>query len=116
MMEECPKLFVGVPGEAPPDRVADPGQGGGEVEMPYQSPADFCTALHREETGGTEWNLHEVTVVSETPDTARVEAVWFGCGHAPDAGYYDVFERTAFVLVKRGERWHLHSQEILGYE
>jgi hypothetical protein len=121
MMEGCPNCSPAC--RAKHHRIVywDPGQGGGEVEMLYQSPADFCTelfeeALHREEADGTEWSLHEVTVVSEAPDTARVEAVWFGCGHVPDAGYYDVFERTAFVLVKRGERWHLHSQEFLGYE
>ncbi|WP_189267332.1 hypothetical protein [Streptomyces fuscichromogenes] len=42
-----------------------------------------------------------MTVVSETSDAARVETLWFTYGHDPDSGYYDVFERTAFVLVKR---------------
>lgn len=57
-----------------------------------------------------------MTVVSETPDAARVEALWFIYGHAPDSGYYDIFERTAFVLVKRYDGWRLHSEEDLGYE
>ena len=90
--------------------------------MLYQSPADFCaeyTKAHQGETtdvfGGVS-SLHEVTVVSQTPDTARVDAVWFTYGHAPDAGYYDVFERTAFVLVKRNDGWHVRSRENLGYE
>ncbi|MEU4098515.1 hypothetical protein [Streptomyces sp. NPDC026673] len=57
-----------------------------------------------------------MSVVSETPETARIEALWFSCGHAPDAGYYEGFERTAFVLVKRDGGWRLHSEEHLGYE
>jgi hypothetical protein len=75
--------------------------------MRCESPADFCakyTEAHRhEETDelGTSSTLHEVTVVKVTSDTARVEALWYRCGHAPDAGFYDVLERTAFVLVKR---------------
>jgi hypothetical protein len=90
--------------------------------MLYQSPADFCAKyaeFHKGENtdvfGGVS-ALHEVTVVSQTPDTARVEALWFTYGHAPDAGYYDVFERTAFVLVKRTCGWRLDSEEHLGYE
>ncbi|MDX2648782.1 hypothetical protein PV341_35490 [Streptomyces sp. PA03-1a] len=60
--------------------------------------------------------LEEVTVVSETPEAARIEARWFSSGHDPDSGYYDVFERTAFVLVKQDGGWRLHSEEDLGYE
>ena len=90
--------------------------------MPYQSPTDFCAkyarAYNRDIPGGFDQvtTLDEVTVVSETPDTARVEAVWWTNGHAPDAGYYEVSERTAFVLVKRHDGWHVHSEENLGYE
>jgi hypothetical protein len=95
-------------------------RGGGSVL--YQSPADFCaeyaSAHTHDETGvhGEESTLDEITVVSETPDTARVEARWYTYGHDPDSGYYDVFERTAFVLVKRPGGWYLHSAESLGYE
>ncbi|WP_143681738.1 hypothetical protein [Actinacidiphila glaucinigra] len=53
---------------------------------------------------GAVFTLEEVTVVSETPQTARIEALWFTCGHEPGSGYYDVFERTAFVLVQGGRR------------
>ncbi|WUD70340.1 hypothetical protein OG937_45615 [Streptomyces sp. NBC_00510] len=60
--------------------------------------------------------LDEVTVVSETPETTRIEAVWFSYGHDPDSGYYDVFERTAVVLVKQDAGWRLHSEEFLGYQ
>ncbi|GAA4711209.1 hypothetical protein [Phytohabitans rumicis] len=90
--------------------------------MLYQSPADYCAeyakAHNRNKTDefGAVSTLEKVTVVSETPDTARVEALWFTCGHDPDSGYYDVFERTAFVLVKRYNGWRLHSEEDLGYE
>lgn len=55
-----------------------------------------------------------VTNISETPDTARVEALWFTCGHDPESGYYDVHERTAFVLVNRHDGWRLHAEEDLG--
>ncbi|MFF7211761.1 hypothetical protein ACFZAU_14700 [Streptomyces sp. NPDC008238] len=90
--------------------------------MLYQSPADFCAAYarahdrDRTDESGAVSTLEEVTVVSETPDTARIEALWFAYGHAPDSGYYDVFERTAFVLVKRDGGWRLQSEEVLGYE
>lgn len=90
--------------------------------MLYQSPADFCAeyakAHNRDKTDGfgAVSTLEKVTVVSETSDTARVEALWFTYGHDPDSGYYDVFERTAFVLVKRHDEWRLHSEEDLGYE
>jgi hypothetical protein len=90
--------------------------------MRYESPADFCAryaeAHSRDETNrlGTTSTLDKVTVVSVTSDTARVEALWYLCGHAPEAGFYDVFERTAFVLVKRHDGRHLHSEENLGYE
>ncbi len=90
--------------------------------MLYQSPADFCAeytkAHNRKKTDefGAESTLERVTVVSQNPDTARVEALWFTCGHDPDSGYYDVFQRTAFVLVKQHDEWRLHSEEDLGYE
>ena len=90
--------------------------------MLYQSPADFCAEYAKAHKGentdvsGGVSALDELTVVSQTPDTARVEALWFTYGHAPDAGYYDVFERIAFVLVKRNDGWRLHSEEHLGYE
>ena len=90
--------------------------------MLYQSPADFCAEYTKAHEGdktdgfGNTSALDKVTVVSQTPDTARVEALWFTYGHAPDAGYFDVFERIAFVLVKRDNGWHLHSEESLGYE
>jgi ketosteroid isomerase-like protein len=90
--------------------------------MLYQSPADFCAeyakAHNREITKefGATSRLEAVTVVSEAPDTARVEARWYTSGHAPDAGYYDVFERTVFVLVKRSDGWHILSKEDLPYE
>ncbi|MFZ4151725.1 hypothetical protein [Streptomyces pseudogriseolus] len=93
-----------------------------EVQMLYQSPVDFCaeyaTAHHRAHTdeSGAASTLEEVTVVSETPDTARVEALWFTYGHDPESGYYDARSRTAFLLVKRGDGWCLYSQEELGYE
>jgi ketosteroid isomerase-like protein len=93
-----------------------------EVQMVYQSPADFCAkyakAHNRDQTDGSgdASALDSVTVVSETPDTARIEALWYTCGHEPDSGYWDVFERTAFVLVKRHDGWRLHSEENLGYE
>jgi hypothetical protein len=61
-------------------------------------------------------SLSEVTVVSQTSDEARVVARWFTHGHAADAGYYDVFEPTAYVLVKRDDGWHVHSEENLDYE
>ncbi|MET9880539.1 hypothetical protein ABZZ36_38930 [Actinacidiphila glaucinigra] len=60
--------------------------------------------------------LDEVAVVSETQETARIEALWFSYGHEPESGYYDVFERTAFVLVRLHGGWRLHSEEFLGYE
>ncbi|MBF9134407.1 hypothetical protein I0C86_36585 [Plantactinospora sp. S1510] len=90
--------------------------------MLYQSPADFCASYVRAHSNakagklGEESTLDTVTVVSETPDTARVEALWYTYGHDSDSGYYDVFERTAFVLVKRHDGWCLHSEENLGYE
>lgn len=90
--------------------------------MVYRSPADFCAQYaetHNRPTTdefGALTSLEEVTVVGETPTTARVEARWFTAGHAFDAGYYDVFERTAFILLKRHDGWHLHSEEDLGYE
>ena len=90
--------------------------------MAYESPAHFCTeyakAHGRDETDESDavLTLEKVTVVSETPETARVEALWFACGHEPDSGYYDVFERFAFILVKRHDEWHLHATENLGYE
>lgn len=90
--------------------------------MLYRSPADFCAEYARAHDrdrsdgfGGVS-RLTEVTVVSETPQTARIEALWFTDGHAPDAGYYEVSERTAFVLVKQDGGWRLHSEEDLGYE
>ncbi|GAA3398144.1 hypothetical protein [Cryptosporangium minutisporangium] len=90
--------------------------------MLYQSPAGFCSeyaqahnSTKTNEFGGVS-TLESVTVVSETPDTARVEALWFTYGHAPDSGYYDAHERTAFVLVKRPDGWLLHAEEDLGYE
>ena len=90
--------------------------------MLYQNPADFCAKYAKahnitkaDEFGGLS-TLTSMTVVSETPDTARVEALWFTYGHAPDAGYYDADERTAFILVKRPEGWLLHAEEDLGYE
>ncbi|MFJ4466173.1 hypothetical protein ACIP2X_01495 [Streptomyces sp. NPDC089424] len=93
-----------------------------EVQMLYRSPADFCAEYARahdrgktDEFGAVS-TLEQVTVVSETADTARVEALWFTSGHQPEAGYYDVLERTAFVLVKRQDGWRLHSEEVLGYE
>ncbi|MGA5125606.1 hypothetical protein ACPCAG_20220 [Streptomyces pseudogriseolus] len=93
-----------------------------EVQMLHQSPADFCAAyaaahdrVNTDESGAVS-TLEEVTVVSETPDTARVEALWFVHGHDPESGYYDVRSRTVFVLVKRGDGWRLYSQEELGYE
>lgn len=90
--------------------------------MPYQSPADYCAEYAKANEGtstdsfGNTCLLHEVTVVSQTPDTARVDVVWFAYGHAADAGYFDVFERTAVFLVKRDDGWHLHSEENLGYD
>jgi ketosteroid isomerase-like protein len=91
----------------------------------YQSPADFCAEYasahsHDEidEAGvfGQKSTLDAMTVVGETPDSARVEALWYTCGHDPDSGYYEVFERIAFVLVKRHDGWYLQSEENLGYE
>lgn len=90
--------------------------------MLYRSPADFCVEYAKANDGGktdvfgAESTLEQVTVVSETPDRARVEALRFLCGHDPDSGYYDASERTAFVLVKRSDGWRLHSEENLGYE
>jgi len=90
--------------------------------MLHQSPADFCAEYAKaNSTGktdafGAESTLETVTVVSETLDTARVEALWFTCGHDPDSGYYDAFERTAFLLVKRSDGWRVRSEENLGYE
>lgn len=90
--------------------------------MAYQSPADFCAeyakahSLNEADEADAVFTLQEVTVVSETPDTARVEALWFACGHEPDSGYYDVFERFAFDLVKRHDGWLLQATENLGYE
>lgn len=90
--------------------------------MLYESPADFCAKYakahsHDKTDGfGAISTLDKVTVVSETPDTARVEVLWHTCGHDPDSGHYDVFEHTAFVLVKRDDGWRLHSEENLGYE
>jgi hypothetical protein len=90
--------------------------------MLYQSPADFCAEYaethnsNKTDEFGAVSTLEKVTVVSETPDTARIEALWFICGHAPEDGYYDIFARTAFVLVKLHDGWRLHSEEDLGYE
>jgi len=90
--------------------------------MVYQSPADFCTEYaktpnrNRNNQLGEMSTLEAVTVVSETADTARVEARWFTSGHAPDAGYYDVIEPTVFVLVKRSDGWHVRSAHDLPYE
>ncbi|MFE0631526.1 hypothetical protein ACFW3D_31790 [Streptomyces sp. NPDC058864] len=90
--------------------------------MLYQSPADFCAeyagAHNRDKTDGSGGvtRLERVTVVSETPQAARIEALWFSYGHEPESGYYDVFERTAFVLIKQHDGWRLHSEEFLGYE
>ena len=90
--------------------------------MLYQSPADFCAEYakahqHDKDDGsGGVSTLDGVTVVSETPDTARVDALWYTSGHAPDAGFYDVFERIAFLLVKQDDGWRLRSEEHLGYE
>ncbi|MEU6204475.1 hypothetical protein ABZ814_12915 [Micromonospora musae] len=105
---------------APP--AANEWRGQREVRMLYQSPADFCAkyaeAHHRDQTDGSgeTSTLESVTIVSETAETARIEAVWYTFGHEPESGYYDVFERTAFVLVKRRDGWRLHSEENLGYE
>ena len=63
--------------------------------MGYQSLADFCaeyaSSHSHHETGvfGQTTTLDKMTVVSETPDTARVEARWYTSGHDPDSGYYD---------------------------
>jgi ketosteroid isomerase-like protein len=90
--------------------------------MLYQSPADFCAKYAKtpshEKPGPFDENssVDSVTVVSETPDTARIEALWFTYGHDPDSGYYDVFERIAIVLVKQPDGWRLHSEVNLGYE
>jgi ketosteroid isomerase-like protein len=89
--------------------------------MLYQSPADFCAKYIEEHSddktnGPDKSTLDKVTVVSETPDTARIDALWFTYGHDPDSGYWDVSERTAFVLVRRDDGWRLHSAEDLGYE
>ncbi|AWW35433.1 hypothetical protein [Streptomyces cadmiisoli] len=90
--------------------------------MLYESPADFCAEYARAHDRdkadgfGAVSRLEEVTVVREASDTARVEALWFTCGHDPYSGYYDVFKRTAFVLVKQYDGWRLHSEEDLGYE
>ena len=90
--------------------------------MPYQSPDDYCAEYAKANEGwsthsyGNTCKLDEVTVVSQTPDTARVDVLWFACGHAADAGCFDVFERTAVFLVKRDDGWHIHSEENLGYE
>jgi ketosteroid isomerase-like protein len=90
--------------------------------MPYQSPADFraeytkAHSRHKTDEFDAVSTLEEVTVVSETPDTARVEASWYTSGHAPDAGFYEVVERTIFVLVKRSDGWHIHAEEKLPYE
>ncbi|MFI1988587.1 hypothetical protein [Actinoplanes sp. NPDC020271] len=90
--------------------------------MLYRSPADFCAAYteaHRGDRSGEAGEmttLDAVTVVSQTPDTAQVEARWFTYGHYPDAGYYDVFHRTAFSLIKQDDGWCLQSEEDLGYE
>jgi hypothetical protein len=93
--------------------------------MLYQSPADFCAeyaeAHNRGRTVQTpgyieEYILDELTVVGETSDTTRVEALWRIVGHEMDSGYYDGLQRTAFVLVKRHDGWHLQSEEFLGYE
>jgi hypothetical protein len=101
---------------------ANLGRTDGEIQMGYQSVADFCAEyasshIH-DEPGvfGQETTLDKMTVVSETPDTARVEARWYTCGHDPDSGYYDVFERTAVVLVKRHDGWHPQSEENFGFE
>ena len=90
--------------------------------MPFQSPADFCAEYAKtpdrtqNDESGEMSTLDSVTVVSETPDTARVEARWYTSGHAPDAGYYEVVEPTVFVLVKRSDGWHVNSKEDLPWE
>lgn len=105
-------------------------QNRGDVQMLYQSPAEFCAEYasapsHDEASApshgaadvfGEKSTLDTITVVSETLDTARVEALWYTFGHEPDSGYYDVFERFSFILVKRHDGWCLHSAENLGYE
>ena len=90
--------------------------------MPYQSPADFCAEYAEEhnseqidDSGGTTM-FEAVTVVSETPDTARVEACWYTFGHAPDAGFYEATERTIYLLAKRTDGWHIVATEQLPYE
>ena len=89
--------------------------------MLHQSPASFCTTYaeaHRNGTAGefgSESTLDGVSVVSQTPNTARIDALWYTCGHDPESGYYDVFQRTAFDLVKQHDGWHLQAEEIFGY-
>lgn len=90
--------------------------------MLYRSPEDFSAEYAeahssvRTDEFGNKSTLDTLTVVSETPDTARVEARWFTYGHDPDSGYFDVFERIAFVLVRQDDGWRLHAEEDLGYE
>lgn len=92
------------------------------VQMRYQSPADFCAeyaeanSTDTTDDAGATSTLEAVTVVSQTPDTARVEARWYTCGHAPDAGFYDVIERTVYVLVKQSDGWRVHAKEELPFE
>jgi hypothetical protein len=88
--------------------------------MLYESPADFCARYPREGKNPSTTRSDEasepvsVTLVSETPDTARVEVVWYTYGHDYDSGFYDVHELTAINLVRSGDRWIQHSEEPLG--
>jgi len=90
--------------------------------MRYRSPADFCAEYAKAHKSpkadyyGDMSILEKVTVVSEAPDTARVEAHWYTYGNGPDEGFYDVFERTAFILLKKAGGWRVHSEEKLPYD
>ncbi|MEO3930685.1 hypothetical protein ABGB07_43580 [Micromonosporaceae bacterium B7E4] len=93
----------------------------GEVQMLYQSVADFCAKYaethksHQNHDPDYLSELGSVKVVSETPDTARVEALRYASGHAPDAGFWDAYETVTFVLVRRHDGWRVHS-ETLDYD
>jgi ketosteroid isomerase-like protein len=88
--------------------------------MRYGSPAAFCATYaeaHSDDKTdrlGTTCTLDSVTVVSETSDTAHVEALWYLYGHAPEAGFYDLRERTAIILVKQHDGWRVHTEADLG--
>jgi ketosteroid isomerase-like protein len=90
--------------------------------MIYQSPAEFRAEYAKSGDRATAEEfaelavLEDVSVVSENADEARVEARWHISGHDPDSGYYDVVERTVFVLAQRSDGWHLHSTENLPWE